>query len=263
MVMHLPAPWMAGVVLGLSFLGCCLVLRFLPEIPAESRDVPLARAIRNVGVDLWVVVKSRTGLLCAILCFLPIGTGAATGVLAQAEVAAHWHAGENEVELVNGLLSGLIAAIGCLAGGWFCTRYSPRRVYAAVGACMAAVSLSMAAAPDTPATFVVFGLSYSFVTGMAYAAFSGFVLEVIGAGAAATKYNVFAALSNMPIMYMGLILAWSVSRVGTHGMLVSEAAFGVGGIAVLALAATALRAGPGGTPVPVPAIEAVVEPAQD
>ena len=35
------------------------------------------------------------------------------------------------------------------------------------------------------------------------------LFDAIGKGAAATKYNVFASLSNTPITYMGLVLAWA------------------------------------------------------
>jgi MFS family permease len=259
MVSHLPSPWMSGFVLSLAFAGCAAALWWLPDVQAESRDVALPRAIRNVGRDLWGVLKSRQGILCAILCFLPIGTGAASGVLAQAEVAAHWHAGEYEVELVNGLLVGLISAWGCLIGGWLCSRYPSRRVYATSGGLMAAVAAGMAMAPSTPAVFIIGGLAYSMVAGLAFAAFTGFVLEVIGAGAAATKYNIFAALSNTPITYMGLVLAWSVSRRGADGMLLMEAAAELIGIIILGVAVVALGVGrTSRSAIPVPAV--AIEP---
>ena len=89
--------------------------------------------------------------------------------------------------------------------------------------------------------FVVFGLLYNFVTGLAYAAVTAFVLDAIGAGAAATKYNAFAALSNIPILYMGLVLAKAAELYGATGMLQAESLFGVVGIVILGLAAFGLR----------------------
>ena len=236
MLSHLPAPWMSGGVLAAAFAACALPLLWLPDVAAESREIGLARAVRNVGVDLVSTLRSRQGILCAILCFMPIGTGAASGVLAQAEVAAYWGAGEWEVGLVNGVLVGLLSAVGCLIGGWLCTRFSSRRVYAAMGALMAAVAVAFAAAPNTSAVFIVGGLLYSCVAGAAFAAFTGFVLEVIGAGAVATKYNIFAALSNTPITYMGLVLAWSVPLWGPDGMLLVETGAELAGIVILGAA---------------------------
>src|SRR5262249_8069009 len=115
-----------------------------------------------------------------------------------------------------------------------------------------------------PATFVVGGLAYSWVAGMAFAAFTGFVLEVIGAGAAATKYNIFAALSNAPITYMGLVLAWSVAWFKPGGMLLTEAGGELAGVAILTVAAYALGFGVlrGGSAAGSAAAPAALEPDQ-
>ncbi len=232
LTMHLPAAWMAGAVLGAMFAACSAALWLMPDVPAEARGQTVGSAVRGVFEDVWSIARTRDGRLAALICFLPVGTGAVGAVLAQAEVAAKWGAGETEVELVNGVLSGVIMAAGCLVGGGMCRRWSPRNVYLGVGALMAAVALGMAVAPMVPATFVVGGLAYGFVAGLAYAAFTGLVLETIGAGAAATKYNIFASLSNTPITYMGLVLAALVARVGGRGILVVEAATGIAGVAL-------------------------------
>ncbi len=241
MATHLPAPWMSGAALGLFFLGGAAALRCVPEALAETRAGSLVSAMRGVVVELWETIKSRRGILCGVLCILPIGTGAATGVLAQAEVAAAWGVGEDTVALVNGVLNGVISALGCLVGGEICARFNPRVMYAVFGALMAAVAVAMAFTPFVPSTYVFFTLAYAFVTGLSYAAFTGFVLDAIGKGAAATKYNGFASISNAPIAYMGLILAEVFKQYAARGMLIAEAAFGVAGIVVLAVIAAALR----------------------
>lgn len=242
MMTHLAAPWMAGAALATTFVLLSLALTRLPEVHAESRDVPLPRAMGGALVDLWQTVKAMDGRLAALLCFLPVGTGAALGVLAQSDVAGMWGAGETEVGLVNGTVSGALTAVACVVGGELCARFPSRTVYAGVGALMAAVALAMAASPLTPMMFIAFGVLYSIVTGLAYAAFTGLVMEVIGAGAAATKYNVFASLSNTPIMYMGLVLASAFTEYGPRGMLAVEAVAGLAGIAVF-LAAVRLARG--------------------
>lgn len=242
MATNLPSPWMSGAVLGMIFMAGASMLRFVPDASADARATSLLGAIRSVLVELWQVAKSRGGILCTVLCILPIGTGAASGVLAQAAVAAKWGVGENTVSLVNGVLNGLVSALGCLVGGEICARFSSRRVYAAVGMLMAAVAAAMAVCPFVPSMYVVFILAYAFTTGLSYAAFTGFVLDAIGKGAAATKYNAFASLSNAPITYMGLVLAAAYTRLGAEGMLFTEAAGGLLGIVVLGVVAGALRA---------------------
>ena len=250
----LPAGWETGMVLSVALLACGLSLAFLPDVPAESRGYSLAGAMRNLGRDIWQAVWSRQGFLCALLCSVPVGTGAASSVLAQAEVAAHWGAGAREVELVQGLFNGLVSIVGCVLGGYGCNRWGPRQAYVIYGFIMAAIALAMAALPAVVPVYVAGGLAYAFATGLSYAAFTGFVLDAIGAGNAATKYNAFAALSNTPIWYMSLALAWAHSRFGPTNMLVGEAACEAGG-AVLFLAVAALTA-PRARPVADPVLAA-------
>ena len=67
------------------------------------------------------------------------------------------------------------------------------------------------------------------------------MFDAIGAGNAATKYNGFASLSNTPIWYMGLVLAWAETTWGPAGMLWTESLTGLAGIGVFAVAAALLR----------------------
>ena len=252
LLVNLPHGWQAGLILAVLTLACAAVLPLVPEVPAESRGTSMARAVRNVAADLWQVVRSRDGVLSAVLCFVPVGTGAAAGVLTQAAVAAHWGAGAGKVELVQGVLNGVVSMAGCLLGGYACRLFGARAAYAAFGALMAAITAVMSFAPATAWVYVTGSLAYALVTGFCYAAFSGFVLDTIGAGNAATKYNGYASLSNYPIWYMGLVLAAAETRLGPAGMLLTESACGVLGIAVFAAAVAAWR------PRPVLAVEAAV-----
>ena len=237
----LPAGWQAGLILAGAMLACNLALFFVPDVVAESRGTSLTGAVRHLGADLWQVMWSRTGFLCAMLCVVPVGTGAASAVLAQAEIAAHWGAGAGAVELVQGFLAGLISMAGCIAGGYGCNRWGSRPAYIGYGLVMAAVAVAMAFLPATLPVYVGGSLAYAFTTGLTYAAFTGFVLDAIGAGNAATKYNGFASLSNTPIWYMGLVLAAVDTRFGHRNMLIAEAAFGVAGVLAFAVAANVGR----------------------
>ena len=238
----LPAAWETGLILAGAMLACNFALAFLPDVPAESREFSLGIRVRNLGLDLWQVMWSRTGFLCAVLCIIPVGTGAASAVLAQGEIAAHWGAGAGTVELIQGFLGGLISMVGCVVGGYGCNRWGARACYIGYGLVMAAVAVAMAYLPASLPVYVGGSLAYSFTTGLTYAAFTGFVLDAIGAGNAATKYNGFASLSNTPIWYMGLVLAAVDTRFGHKNMLVVEAACAVVGVIVFAAAAYLGRA---------------------
>jgi hypothetical protein len=86
---------------------------------------------------------------------------------------------------------------------------------------------------------------YAFVTGLTYAGFSAFVLEAMGKGAAATKYSVFASLSNTPIWYMTLVDGAAHTRWGPAGMLFAEATLCFVGLALfLVVQALAARSAP-------------------
>ncbi len=66
-------------------------------------------------------------------------------------------------------------------------------------ATLAATVVGMAYAPRTEMMFILWTSFYAITLGLSYAGFTAFTLEAIGKGAAATKYNIFASLSNSPI----------------------------------------------------------------
>ncbi len=238
---NLPAPWMAGAILAAVCASCCLALLFVGEPPSTLLHGTYARRLVEVFRDLWRACRSRPVLLALLICFLPIGTGAVSGLWSA--VADDWHASADTVALVTGALGGIVSAIGCLVGGYVCDRMDRKTAYALYGLLQAGCAVAMALAARTEAMYVVFTTLYAFISGLTYAAFSAVVLEAIGLGAAATKYNLFASLSNMPIAYMTLVAGWAHTRWGSGGMLDTEAAICVLGIVVFAAAAAVTRRG--------------------
>ena len=243
LLQRLPAPWMTGAIFAVAFAACCLGLRFVPGHGAREPRAPGPRvgALRGVLADLRSMVSNQGGLSSALLCFLPIGTGAAQGVLTQSVVAARWGATDDHVALVQGVLSGLVTTIGCFVGGALCERTHPRKVYAGTGLGLAVVAVIMAVTPSTPTQYIVWNLVYGWVVGLAYAAFTAVVLDAMGKGSAATKYNLFATLSNFPIWWVGLLLGYVADVHGAPVMLYAEAGLGVVGVLVFFAAAAGLR----------------------
>jgi MFS family permease len=224
----MPAPWMAGAALGIVCLACCAALVFIEEPAASHRHESLGKSLVQVFVDLWKTAKSRLGAIALILCFLPIGSGAAGGLWSA--VANDWKASETTVELVTGVFGGLVSAAGCVAGGWLCDRMDRKRAYVLFGVLQALCAANMAVAPRTESAYIYFTMTYAFITGLTYAGFTAVVLEAMGLGAAATKFNLFASLSNMPIAYMTSIDGWAHERWGAAGMLYTEAVAGAIGL---------------------------------
>ena len=234
---HLSEPWIAGTVLAAACALCCAALAFVTEPPALIRTGSYRQRLAEVLKDLWQVTRSRLGYLALLICVLPIGSGAASNLWSA--VAEEWHASADTVALVTGALNGVVSAAGCLAGGYLADRIDRKTAYALYGLVFAVCAAAMAWAPRTEPMYVLFTTAYAFIQGLSYAGFSAVVLEAIGLGAAATKYTLFASLSNMPIMYMTVIDGAAHTRWGAGGMLYIEALIGIVGLAVFIVATVA------------------------
>ena len=235
----LPRPWMAGACLGVACALCCAALLFVPEVRRAHRLPGIARNLLDVGRDLWAVARARRGFLGLLICFLPIGTGAASNLFAA--LADDWHATVHTVELVTGVANGVVSAVGCLVGGYLCDRMDRKTSYALYGVLQALCAVAMALAPRTESMYIVFTLAYALITGLTYAGFSAVVLEAIGRGAAATKYNVFASLSNIPIAYMTVVDGWARTRWNEGAMLYIEATIGIAALLLFVAVASNTR----------------------
>jgi MFS transporter, PAT family, beta-lactamase induction signal transducer AmpG len=216
--------WIPGVALGACFALCCLALLFVTEPLPSSRESSVSGRVIGVVKDLWQVARSRGGYLALLIVFLPIGSGAAANFFSAA--ADDWHASAQTVALINGALGGLVSAAGCIAGGYLCDRFNRKTAYIAYGLLLSCCALAMAVSAHTASSYVIGTASYAFITGLCFAAFSAVTFEAIGHGAAATKYNLFASLSNMPIAYLTAIEGWAHTPWGINGFLYVDAVLG-------------------------------------
>lgn len=220
----------AFLIAALGLMMCSLALRKIHE-PARSGHESIIGALRAVIVDLWqTILRSRTGLLAMILCFLPVGSAAASSLFAA--LADRWNTSADAVALFTGILAGIVSAIGCMAGGWLSDRMDRKIAYAVAGFFLAVVAIAMYLGPRNEAGYGIFTLSYQFASGVAYGAFTGFVLEAIGRGAAVTKYNALASLSNIPIWYMTRVDGWASERWSPGIMLLVDAGSEIVGVVI-------------------------------
>jgi MFS family permease len=236
--------WLPGVVLALICLLTGIAIRYTHEpVQLTSRQnrvngvnqlttvlMATKQAAVQIFQDIWQVAKSRLGYMGLLICFLPIGSGAA-GVLFPL-YADEWGANANDVAITSGVLSGLLSALGCLVGGYLCDRMDRKIAYCFCGLLMSACAAIMALAPHNLTMYYLFVLIYAFVTGMGYAAFTAVTLEAIGKGAVATKYSIFASLSNTPIAYMSLLNTHFYENSGSNAGLYSDAFMGIAGILI-------------------------------
>jgi MFS family permease len=149
----LPQAWMAGACLALACMLCCVPLVFIPEFRRERRVAGIVKSLLEVGRDLWAVARSRRGFLGLLICFLPLGSGAASNLWAA--VADDWHATVHTVELATGVANGVVSAIGCVIGGYLCDRMDRKTSYALYGLVQALCAVAMALAPRTEMMYIV------------------------------------------------------------------------------------------------------------
>jgi len=227
---HTGAGAISGIAVGLVCLLSTLALFYVHEPVVEHRGESFGHSLINVGLDAWNLVCSRKGLLAVVVFALPVGVGAMTQLWSG--VASDWHASAGWVALVNGAMGGVLSMIGCIAGGWLCDKMDRMTALNLFSLATCLCALGMALAPHTQATFIWFVCAYMILTGFCYAAFGAVVLEAIGTGAAATKYNILASIANVPIIYLSILDGKAHETWGAAGMLFTDALLPVIGTAV-------------------------------
>ena len=233
LAVHVHPSWVSGAVLGVIVIACSLALFAVREPPRSHVRPNMILTFAEVLRDVWSVIRSRAGILVIILMLLPLGTGAAQSLWSS--IAGDWRTGSDTVALANGALAGLAAIPGCLIGGWICDRIDRRLAYCLFGLVAGAALALMALAPRTPAMYVTFVLLYAALIGACYTAYSAVVLEAIGQGAAATKFNFMASVSNVPIgAFIALEGQWH-DKGGANLMLYGEASAALAAVVFFAL----------------------------
>jgi len=230
---RLPSPWMTGAILAVICLSCSLALFFFNDPKISIREARISNTYKNLFNDVWNTIKTKSGSLGLLLCFLTLCTGAASNLFSA--IGKDWYASADTIALVTGVAGGLLSAVGCLIGGWICDRMDSRNAYLLFGLAGAVCIVGMGYAPRTEMMFIVWTSLYAIATGLGYAGFTAFTLEAIGKGAAATKFNIFTALSNSPIYLMTYIVGIAYTHFGAKGMFNTEAGFAVASVVLFIL----------------------------
>jgi len=77
---HSAIIWLPGAAMAGLCAACCIALWFAPDAGATSRNPRYLESLRGVLADVWAIARSRVGFLALLICFLPIGSGAASGL---------------------------------------------------------------------------------------------------------------------------------------------------------------------------------------
>jgi len=214
--------WIPGGALACICLLCCFALLFINEPKTLIKVEGVKKTLNNLVKDIWLTIRTKRGVLALLLCIIPIGSGASGSLFAA--IASDWNAGADTVALVTGIIAGIVTIMGSLSGGWICDRIDRQKSYLIFGFLQAVSCLGMAICPHTPLLYMTWTLAYTFSNGLSFAAWTALCLEATGSGAAASKFELFASVSWLPIYSMTAIAGFAYTKWKANGMLFTEAA---------------------------------------
>ena len=237
------AIWLAGFVSIPVLATASAAMVFLPALAAllvVEEPVPRLAAgplFRAMGRDVWQVLRAPATWAGLAFFLSPVGSAAVQNLISS--LGPDYHASDAQVALVTGLAGGLLSALGCMIGGYMCDRMSRMVAYAVAGLLSVICSGWMALGSASSFTFAGGFFGYSVTAGIAYAAFTALVLEVLGKRkhAAGTAYSLLGSSGNFPISYMTKVDGLAYHRWGARGLMGADAfANGAGAIVLLVFA---------------------------
>jgi MFS transporter, PAT family, beta-lactamase induction signal transducer AmpG len=226
----------ASLSVGCAALAGAAILMALPGRPVPLRDLP--EKLRHALADLWTFVRRREGVIIAVLCVIPFGAGTEAGLIGA--IAHEWTVTPDQLASFS-VFGAATSIIGAIFAGWLSTRVGPWKVYVLLGWTMIALILCFAFAPRTAVYFLVVELFYRALASGCYAALLGIVMTAIGKGAASTKAAGMWSLANFAVAYPALLEGSIHDSVGTRAMLLTDAALGAAGFAMLLVASRLLK----------------------
>jgi hypothetical protein len=238
-------PLVAALSTGAAALAATAILLASPGRSTPMREFPAK--LRSALVELWNFVRTRSGVLIAVLCVIPFGAGTEAGLIGA--IAREWAITPDQLAAF-GALGAVSSVTGAILSGWLSTRIGPWNVYVMAGWAMIAAMLVFAFAPRAAIYFVIVELLYRALAAACYAALLGIVMSAIGKGAASTKAAALWSLTNLAIVYPTLLEGAVHDRAGTAAMLLTDAGLGAAGFGMLLVAARLLRLHLNASPAP-------------
>lgn len=216
---HAPSSVTAAVASLLIAAPAFAVLAIRERRPQEtSLRAHLAFMLRDLGATL----RRRDVQLGLVYFLSPIGAGALMNLFSA--VAPDFHASTALVLWIVGI-AGVLTPVGALVGGFLCDRFDRWYVYPVAGIAAAVAAGATLAAPIRPTTYVAGAAAYAFTTGLGYAAFMALAFDLTGTEplASGTRFTLFMAAANAPVVYMLRLDGWGNARFGVRGMLAVDA----------------------------------------
>ena len=223
------SPRVTSIVAALLIAVPALAVLAIDEPPPPS-TAKLRAHLADMFRDVAATLRRRDVRLGLIFFLSPISAGALMNLFSA--VAADFHASTTLVIWLVAIV-GVLTPVGALVGGVVCDYYDRWLVYPVAGLLSAVAAGATAFAPLRPATYVLGAAAYALATGFGYAAFMALAFQLTGSASVAsgTRFTLFMAASNTPIVYMLRLDGLGHARFGVRGMLavdaLANAAFGL------------------------------------
>jgi len=227
-------PLVAALSVGPAALASTAIVLASSAAPAPRRD--LYTELRAVLGDSWSFIRTRIGILIAVLCVIPFGTGTAL----ENAIAKEWSVTANQLAAWNSL-GAVLGIAGAVLAGRLSARLGPWKTYIVLGWVMVALLGVQAMSPRTPLAFLSLTALLAASRGGCYAAALGLVMNSIGKGAASTKAAVLWSLFNFSGAYPALVDGRVHDHAGTTAMLLTHAGMDAVGFGILVLLANLLK----------------------
>ena len=210
-----------GLILALVLFLPSLVAFTLPEKEPAAAHWFKGR-FAAIKREIGGVFKSPLRRWSTLLLMAPAGTGAAQLLLPA--IASHYGVGASGVIWINGLGGGIALAAGSLLGALIPSDWDSRVVYASAGLLngLAAIALTSA---DGATGYLVGTILYLVTVGLCWARFTALIVEIVGPDTkdASTIYSALSAAGSIPLAYMTWLDGFGYSKLGTHGLLLTDA----------------------------------------
>jgi MFS family permease len=223
-------PLVAVISAGAAALAAVAIILVSPEKSVQLREFPVK--VAAALSETWSLICTRKGLLVALLCVVPFGSGGAAGLLGA--IAPEWSVGPDFL-VVLGAFGGVV---GPLLAGWLSARLGAWTTYIILGWILIATAIALAVLPHQPIDFAALELLYRGLARAGTAALLVIVMTTIGKGAASTKASALWGLGNLTAVYPDLIEGAVHDRAGSaSAMLGADAGLALAGYIVLLITA--------------------------
>ena len=248
-------PFSTSYVLVVGAILCVTVFVVLPlkEPTRAPRPKPEGGAAAAIGRELRAFVRdswraftgSRPALVGLIVALLPSGAFALSLAL-QSNLAVELGLDDNQIAQLN-LVSTVIFAFACVAGGWLSDRFGRRRMLGLFIFLTLLPTLWLAwtmwqahwimpvdlKAPNRPqpsavllATFWIASISFSVFQGLYYGVRAALFMDVTTKAVAATQFTAYMAMSNLVVTYTSWWQGQAITSWGYPVTLAVDAAAG-------------------------------------